>query len=683
MRRSSWLGVALAMSLAAGGVKAASAPAAGTTGIDPGNIDHNVRPGDDFWGYVNGGWARGQAIPPDRSYWGDAARLREQSAARVRGILEGAKAATPEARKMGAFYAAYMDEAAIEAKGIAPLRPDLARIAALRTPADIARFMADFERRQPLTAAIGAQSVFPISPGVGADLKDPTRNTFGLSQGGLGLPDRDYYLSTDPKMAAAREAYRVYLARLFTLTGFGQPQARADRVMAFEADLAKGHWARADLRDFDKTYNPMTEARLAASAPGFDWSGYLLKLGVPGINPIIVGQPTAMTAFAKLAAATPVQTWRDYLVAHVANAEAPYLTKAFVDADFEFHGKALSGVPELRARWKRAVDLMNLCMGDAIGREYVRRYFPPQAKAQIEAMIGEIKTAFAHRIDRLTWMAPETKLRAMAKLAALKVEVGYPDKWRSYAGLQILPGDLYGDVSRSGAFEQAYQFGKLKHPVDRSAWGFTTEPQTVNAFNYGNLLKLAFPAGYLAPPYFDPAADPAVNYGGIGSTIGHEISHSFDDQGAKLDERGRLITWWTPADAAAFKASTTALADQFSAYEPLAGVHENGRLTLGENTGDLGGLVAALDAYHASLKGRTAPVIDGLTGDQRFFIAYAQAHRWIYRENFLRQVLATDPHGADPYRADTVRNVDAWYAAFDVKPGDKLYLAPDQRVRIW
>ncbi|MFI4950461.1 MAG: M13 family metallopeptidase [Caulobacterales bacterium] len=671
MRKGLLIAAAASAALLAAQANAAGRPEIGDAGLELSSVDHAVKPGDDFWGYVNGGWSKQQTIPADRSYWGDAARLREQAVDRVRGILEDAQKnpTTEDARKIGALYAAFMDEKTIEAKGAAPLKPDLARVAALKTPAEVARLMATWERRQPLGSLVGVQSIFPVSPGVGADLKDPTRNTFGLGQGGLGLPDRDYYLSSDPKMAEARAAYRTYLTSLFTLVGQSEPAARADRVIAFETELAKGHWARVELRNLDKAYNPMTTAELAAKAPGFDWAGYLATLGVAGVNPIIVGQPSAMTAFGKLAAATPMQTWRDYLTAHWASAQAPYLSKPFVDANFAFYGKALSGVPELRARWKRGVDYVNLSMGDAVGREYARRYFPPQAKAQVEAMIGEIKAAFDRRIDKLTWMAPQTKLRAKTKLAALKIEVGYPDKWRNYSALKIVPGDLYGDTKAVAAFEQDYQFGKLKVPVDRSEWGFTTAPQTVNAYNYGTLLKLAFPAGYVAPPFFDPAADPAVNYGAIGSTIGHEISHSFDDQGAKLDEKGRLITWWTPADSAAFAQSTGALADPFRASEPLPGVHVQGRLARGESTGGLGG--------------KPAPVIDGLTGDQRFFMAYAQAHRWIYRDSFLRQLLATDPHGADPFRADTVRNLAEWYAAFDVKPGDKLYLAPDQRVRIW
>ncbi len=685
MRKGLLCATALMAVLAAGRAGAGDKPEMGAFGLETSSVDRSVRPGDDFWGYVNNGWMKTQTIPADRPYWGDAARLREQSLNRVRGILDdSAKAsATPDARKVGLLYAAYMDEAGVEARGIAPLRPDLARIAAVRTPADLARTLARFELSQPLTALVAGQAIFPVSPGVNADLKDPTRNELYLGQGGLGLPDRDYYLSADPKMVQARAAYRDYLVTLFTLIGQSRPDVRADRTIALETELAKSHWTRADRRDFDKTYNPMTVAELERRAPGFEWRTYLTALGVGDRKGLVVSETTALEGFARLAAATPMETWRDYLTAHLTNAEAPYLTKAFVDADFAFHGKALSGTPELRARWKRGVDLVNLSMGDAVGHEYANRYFPPAAKAQVEAMIGQLKAAFDRRIDTLAWMAPETKLRAKAKLAALKIEVGYPDHWRDYGTLKLVPGDLYGDLARVTAFEQAYQFGKLRQPVDRSEWGLNTTPQTVNAFNYGSLLKLAFPAGYVAPPFFDPAADPAVNYGAIGSTIGHEISHSFDDQGAKLDDKGRLIRWWTPADTAAFAKSTGALADQFAAYEPLPGLKENGRLTLGENVGDLGGIVAALDAYHASLGGKPAPVIDGLTGDQRFFMAFAQAHRWIYREDFLRQLIATDPHGADPFRADTVRNLDEWYAAFDVKPGDKLYLAPDQRVRIW
>jgi putative endopeptidase len=677
--------VCAAATLAAPAALAAGKPEFGNSGLDLSAMDRTVRPGDDFWRYMNGGWAAAQTIPADRSYWGDAARLRELSLNQVRGILdEAVKApATADARKVGALYSAYMDEAAVAAKGLTPLRPDLARIAAIETPADLARVMAGFERHQPLTSALAAQSIFPVSPGIDSDLRDPTRHALYLGQGGLGLPDRDYYLSQDAKMAEARAAYRTYLVTLFTLIGQSQPQARADRVIALETALAQSHWALVDRRDFDKIYNPMSPADLAKTAPGFDWATYLGAYGVGGRKRLVVNEVSALQRFAKLAAATPMQTWRDYMTAHLVNAEAPYLPKPFVEADFAFHGKALTGAPELRERWKRGVDIANLNLGDAIGVEYARRYFPPQAKAQVQAMIAEIKAAFDRRIDTLTWMAPETKLRAKAKLAALKVEVGYPDHWRDYSALKLKAGDLYGIVAAAGAFATAYELAKLDKPVDRSEWSLTTTPQTVNAFNYGSLLKLAFPAAFVAPPFFDPAADPAVNYGALGSTIGHEISHSFDDQGSKLDEKGRLITWWTPDDTAAFAKSTGALADQFSAYEPLPGVHVQGRLTLGENVGDLGGVVAALDAYHASLGGKPAPVIDGLTGDQRFFLSYAQAHRWIYRDAFLRQLLATDPHGADPFRAATVRNIDAWYDAFDVKPGDKLYLAPADRVRIW
>jgi putative endopeptidase len=359
------------------------------------------------------------------------------------------------------------------------------------------------------------------------------------------------------------------------------------------------------------------------------------------------------------------------------------LSKPFVQANFDYFAAALQGTPMLAERWKRAVAQVNVSIGDAVGRDYAARYFPPEAKAQIDAMVAGIKAAYALRIDRLDWMTADTKVKAKAKLANLKIEIGYPDHWRDYSGLNIARGDLYGDVQRANAFEYGRDLAKLGQPVDRTEWSFSTTPQTVNAFNTGPLIKLEFPAGFLAPPYFDPAADPAVNYGAIGTVIGHEISHSFDDQGAKLDEKGRLINWWTDDDVKAFKAKTLALAAQYDAYEALPGLHLQGKLELGENVGDLGGLVVALDAYHASLGGRPAPVLDGLTADQRYFLSYAQAHRGTVRDDYLRQLVATDPHSPDRFRADDVRNLDAWYAAFDVKPGDKLFLTPEERVRIW
>ena len=685
MLRHHLLAAAAGFVLLAAATVAFAKPEFGTVGLDTAAMDTSVRPGDDFNAYMNGGWLKTVVIPPDRSSWGDVARLREQSAARVRGLAEAAAKAPASAdeTRFGDLYASFMDEAAIEAKGIAPLKPDLARIAAIRTPADLARTLAALERRQPPFGYGSPQPSFPVYPSVGIDAKEPTRASSELLQGGLGLPDRDYYLVDDPKFKGARGDYHTYLATLFRLAGIPGGEVRADRVIAFETALAKTHWNRIDTRNADKTYNPMSPAELAAKAPGFDWKTYLAGAGFAARPVLIIDMPSAMTGFASLAAATPMQTWRDYLTARVIGNAAPVLPRAFVDADFAFRGKALAGTPELAVRWKRGVGQLNLGMGDAVGKVYAARYFPPAAKTKIEGMVAEIKAAMAHRIDGLDWMSASTKVRAKVKLANLKIEVGTPDRWRDYAKLAIVRGDAFGNAQRAAAFEYARNLADLNRPVDRAQWWLTLTPQTVNAFNAGPLIKLAFPAGYLAPPAFDPDADPAVNYGAIGTVIGHEISHSFDDQGAKLDETGHLIDWWTPADVKAFEASTGRLAAQYDAYEPLPGVHLKGRLQLGENVGDLGGLAAALEAYHASLGGKPAPVLDGLTGDQRFFLAYAQAHRSILREAYLRQIVATDPHSPDRFRSYNVRNIDAWYAAFDVKPGDKLYLAPADRVRIW
>ena len=657
----------------------------GTIGLDESGMDRTVRPGDDFWAYMNGGWLKAVEIPADRSYWGDVARLREQSLARVRDILIAAASSpsTVDARKFGNLYASYMDEATAETKGAAPLAPDLRRIAAIQTPRDLARAMATLERVQPPFSYGSAQSSFPVHADVDIDLKNPRIYAASLSQGGLGLPDRNYYLGDDPKFAVARQAYRTYIVKLFELAGIADREARADRIVALETELAKIQWTRIDSRDLEKTFNPMSPEQLAAIAPGFDWRTYLEAAGFARESQLIVAQASAITGFAKLAGATPLETWRDYMSARIISNAAPLLSKGFVDANFAFFGQALAGTPQLTDRWKRAVAQVNNSMGDAVGREYAARYFPPAAKAKIEAMVVELKAAMARRIDGLDWMAPQTKVRAKTKLANLKIEVGYPDHWRNYSRLTIAKGNLYGDVQNANAFEYDRNLAKLGQLVDRSEWAIFATPQTVNAFNAGALVKLVFPAARMAPPFFDPDADPAVNYGAIGSVIGHEISHSFDDQGAKLDEKGHLINWWTQADVNAFKAATGRLATQYDAYEALPGVHLQGSLELGENVGDLGGLAAALDAYHASLGGKPAPVIDGLTGDQRFFLGNAQCKRWLYRDPMLRQVIATDPHAPDKYRAFTVRNLDAWYDAFDVKPGDKLYLTPAQRVHIW
>ncbi len=683
MISGAWRAGLLAAALLATGAAATDKPMFGDVGLDVTAGDPSVKPGDDFYRYANGGWDDRTVIPQDRAWYGENLRLSELVAARTREIIQtDAKApTTPDETKVGDFYGAYMDEAAIEAKGAAPLKPDLDLIAGVKDARDLARVMAVLTRTSP--DGQRAQSTFPVDNGVDVDLKHPTRYQGALQQGGLGLPDKSYYVAGDAAKAKAQGAYRTYVATLFRLAGFDDPDGRAARVYALEARLAPSHFDRADERDEDKTYNPMTPAELAGEAPGFDWALYLRTAGLGGESVLRVMEPSAMTGFAAEVSATPIATWRDYLAAHRIADGAPWLSKPFVDAHFAFNGTALNDVPQILPRWKRGVRFTDAALGKAIGKTYARKYFPASSKAELEGMVADIKVAMAGRIDRLAWMTPATKARAKTKLNNLRVEVAYPDHWLSYAALEVRRDDAYGNAQRAFAFSRAHDLAKLGKPVDRTEWWPSANPQTVNAFNAGPLVKLVFPAGYLEPPHFDPKADPAVNYGSIGAVIGHEITHSFDDQGAKLDETGALSDWWTPADVAAFKAATDGLAAQYSTYEPLAGMHVNGRLTLGENTADLGGVLAALDAYHASLKGKPAPVLDGMTGDQRFFRSYAQSWREKQRDGDLRTQLSTDPHAPSRLRALTVRNVDAWYAAFDVKPDEKLALAPKDRVRIW
>lgn len=660
-------------------------PMFGAFGIDTAANDLSVAPGDDFPGYVNGKWYATAQIPADRSWYSEMLRINEETVARVRAIDENAGTAptSDNERKFGDYYASYMDEAAIEAKGKTPIAADLARVSAIANPHDLAVTMAYLERGMAPNLFGAAQSAFPVAPGIGSDLKNPTRNVSGFDQGGLGLPDKDYYTNPDPEVAKLRTAYRDYAITMFHLAGWTDDPARADRVIALEGKIAASHWTRVDSRDFAKTYNPMTLAQLSAVAPGFDWSAYLQEAKLGGQPRYIVSEPSAMTGFAKLVPEVPVETWRDYLALRVIGNAAPMLSKSFVDADFAYHVKALTGTPQMRARWKRAVGFTNVALGDAVGQIYASRYFPASSKTAMLKMVGELRTAMAARIDRLDWMAPQTKARAKKKLANLLIQVGYPDHWRDYSAFKVVRGDAYGNYIRAAQFEYDRWIGKLDKPVDRGEWSISATPQTVNAFNAGSQVKLVFPAAFLAPPEFDPNADPAVNYGAIGAVIGHEITHSFDDQGAKLDENGMLADWWTPTDVKAFEAATAKLAAQFDAYVPGPGLKVNGRLTLGETTADLGGMLVALDAYRASLKGKPAPIIGGLTGDQRFFMSYAQIWREIQRPEDLRDQVTNDPHPPGRYRAMTVRNVDAWYAAFGVKLGQKMALAPADRVRIW
>lgn len=661
---------------AQGTTPAAARPELGSFGFDAAGMDRSVTPGNDFYRFANGSWDRTTPIPADRSSWGGFGVLRDLSDQRTREIIEAAAAGGGApgsvAQKVGDFYASFMDEQAIEAKGLAPLRPELDRIAALRTASDLSRYFGD-AMRGGLDAPIGLAVI--------QDLKDNSVYSAYVFQGGLGLPDRDYYLDdSNPKFVEARAKYKAHVARMLTLAGIADAAAKAERIYDLETKIAKTHWTRAESRQVEKLYNPVATDALAARMPGVDWAAYLAAGGIAQPK-IVVAQPSAITGTAALFASEPIAVWQDYLTFHTLSRAAPLLPKAFVEEDFAFKGTTLAGTPQLKERWKRGTDLINNGMGEAVGELYVAKYFPPDAKAKAEQLVKNLIAAFDVRLQNLDWMAPATKDQARAKLAAFTYKIGYPDKWRDYSTLEIRPGDAYGNAIRAARFEYQRNLDKIGKPVDRSEWGMT--PQTVNAYANPLLNEIVFPAAILQPPFFDPNADDAVNYGGIGAVIGHEISHHFDDQGRKFDKNGNLAEWWTAADAERFKAYTDRVVAQYGAYEPLPGRKVNGELTLGENIADLAGLTVAYDAYKLSLGGKDAPVIDGFSGDQRFFLGWAQVWRNKYREPFMLQILTTDPHTPGNWRPYVVRNLDAWYKAFDVKPGEAFYLEPQARVKVW
>ena len=665
--------------------RASAAAGQGGFGIDLAAMDRSVVPGEDFYRYVNGTWLKTSQIPADRSSLAEFGRLDEMNSERSRAILEAAATAptTPEARKLGDFYASLMDEAAADARGVHPLAPQLARIAAIKTPADLARAIAEVSRGwlAPLPGGGSPVAPSPIATGVTVDLKNPTRYLPAIGQGGIGLPDRDYFFLEGPSFAKARAAYRAHLAAMFKLAGFSQSQARATRVYTLEMRIAQSHWTRQAQREVEKRYNIWSRADFAAKAPGLDWDAFLTAAGFAGQRTFLVSQTGTTIGAAQAAGEVPLQAWKDYLAFRAIHAFAPSGPKALVDENFAFNDRVLAGTPVLAARWKRAGQTMDRAMGSAIGRIYLDRHFPPEARAQAQIMTGEIKAAMGRRIAGLAWMTPQTKARALTKLAAARVEVGGQQPLRTYEGLIVRRDDAYGNVRRAAAHDYARNLAKLGRPVDRGEWQMV--PQTVNAQANPVLVKIMFPAGIMQGVFFDPAADPAVNYGAIGVVIGHELSHLFDDQGSKFDERGALNNWWTPDDLRQFTVAVEALAAQYGAYEPLPGAHLNGHLTLGENIADLAGLSLARDAYYASLNGAPAPVIDGFSADQRFYMAFNQVYRSLYREDALRQSLSTNPHSPGEWRAMEVRNVDPWYAAFDVKPGQKWYLPTEQRVRVW
>ena len=645
----------------------AAGPQIGAYGFDEAGMDRSIAPGDSFYDFANGSWAKATPIPADKADFGAFDMLADQSRERTRAILEEEQAKNTV---LGQAYATYLDTATIEAKGLAPIKPWLDRIKAV-TKATYPALLAEANRN-----GVG----IPFGGGVGQDAKDPETYIVSIRQSGLGLPDRDYYLSADPKLADAKAAYQAHIAKMFTLAGEPDAETRAKALVDFETQIATVSWTRIDSRNADKTYNKMTVAELARTAPGFDFATFLKANGT-SVETVIVAQPSAVASIARLIAAAPIEVLKDQLILRSLDGFADVLPAAFDRQQFAFYGTVLNGTPQQQERWKRAVTWTSAARSDDVSKLYVARHFPPETKAAADALVKNVLAAMAQRVDTLTWMAPETKVKARAKLAAFTPKIGYPDRWRDYAALRIVPGDAFGNDVRAAQWRHDYNNSRLGKPLQRWEWGMT--PMTVNAYANFGMVEIVFPAAILQPPFFDPKADPAINYGGIGAVIGHEISHHFDDQGAKFDGSGKLGQWWTDADVKAFSALTDRLVTQYDAYEPLPGQRVKGQLTLGENTADLAGLAAAYDAYRASLGGKPAPVINGMTGDQRFYLGWAQVWRRSYREAALRQRLLTDPHSPSEQRTDIVRNMDPWYAAFQPKPTQKLYLTPEQRVRIW
>jgi putative endopeptidase len=646
----------------------------GPWGFDDSGVDPKSNPGDSFFDFASGMWHARTGIPADKFRFGVFDAVEEKTLEQVRAIIEGAaKSPSPntDGGKVGALYSAFMDEARIEQLDVAPIVGDLAEIRRAKTKADIAVLMGRAR------GGVGG-SLFFVT--VSEDEKDPTRNTLHASQAGLGLPDRDYYLRDAFKDKKAK--YHEYVARMLDMAGWAEAQQRADEILALETRIAEASWSRAESRDRDKTYNPLTPAELDAYAPGFPWSAWFAAAEVGEAHSIVVRQNTAFPKLAKIFAETPLETLQAWQAFRVVDQTAPFLSERFVKAQFDFRAMELAGQPEPRQRWKRATLLVNRSLGEVVGKEYVAHHFPPESKAKMEELVGQLKLALRGRIENLPWMTPETKVKALEKLDLFGVKIGYPNKWRDYSALKIDPADLVGNIRRSTAFRWAYAVAKLDKPVDPDEWGMT--PQTVNAYYSATHNEIVFPAGILQPPFFDPNADMAVNYGGIGGVIGHEFTHGFDDQGRKYDGHGVLTQWWQPADAAKFQAEAAKYGAQYDTYAVAPGVNVKGAQTMGENIADLGGILLALDAYRASLHGQPALVLDGYTGEQRVFLGWAQVWRAKYRPEALMQQTTIDTHSPPRFRVDgPLRNVDAWYDAFGVKPGDKLYLKPEDRVRIW
>ena len=646
----------------------------GAWGFDLDGMNRTIRPGDDFFAYANGAYVDALEIPADRSRFGVFDALNELSIDRMHAVLERS-AADPQAqgdtRLIADFYRSYMDQARAEALGAEPLAADLAAVRQTTDHASLARLMGQNMK--------GFGGSF-FSAYVYDDAKSPDRYTVYFGQAGLGMPDRDYYL--EERFSAQKEKYQAYVAQLLTLVGWPEPEARAADILAMETKIAQVSWTRAERRDDDKTYNPYTLAELQAFAPAFPWQAFAEGADLGGVPKIVASENTAFPKIAEIFQETPVEVHQAWAAYTLADQAAPYLSNAFVQAHHEFREKTLSGQPEQRPRWKRAVSAVDSNVGEALGRLYVAEYFPPESKAKMDALVADVKTAMRGRIERLTWMGDETKAKALEKLSKFTVKIGYPEEWRDYGGLEIRADDLYGNIERAAAFDWAFRVGRLDQPVDPNEWGMT--PPTVNAYYSPTKNQIVFPAAILQPPFFDPEADPAINYGAIGGVIGHEITHGFDDQGRKSDGDGRLADWWTAQDAERFMEQARKLGAQYSAIEPLPGLRINGDLSMGENIADLGGLLLGLDAYRLSLQGQEAPVIDGFSGEQRVFLGWAQVWRGKYREDALRRQLVTGPHSPGEYRVNVpITNIDAWYEAYEVQPENRMYVAPEDRVRIW
>lgn len=652
----------------------ADKPAPLASGIDKSNADQSVRAQDDLYRHVNGQWLANTPIPADKSNYGSFTRLADDAEVQLKAIIEQAAAAQAapgtDQQKVGDFFASFMDTNTLEQRGLGPIAGTLAEIDALDSKAAL---MAWFGR----AARQGIKT--PVVAFINQDKRDASRYAVYAYQSGLGLPDRDYYFKDDEKSAALREAYRAHIARSFALAG---QSANAEVVYAIEIALAQGHWARVDNRDPVKTYNKTPLAELSTLAAGPAWDQWTRTLGVDGEADIIVYQPSYLSTFAQVLADEPLEHWQQYAKWQVISGASPLLNKALDDENFAFYKKTLRGIEAQQARWKRGVQLTDEVIGEAVGKIYVAKHFPPEAKARMEQLVQNLLTAFGKGIDGLEWMTPDTKKAAHEKLAKFTYKIGYPDKWRDYSSLEIRADDLYGNAVRAAEFEYDRNLAKLGQPIDKTEWHMT--PQTVNAYYNPVANEIVFPAAILQPPFFNMAADDAVNYGGIGAVIGHEIGHGFDDSGSQYDGDGNLRNWWTDTDRAEFDQRTAALVAQYNNYEPLPGELVNGKLTLGENIGDLGGMTIAHKAYLLSLAGQAAPVLDGLTGEQRFFMGWAQVWARLYRDAELSQRLVTDPHSPSEYRCNgIVRNMPEFHAAFGVKEGDALYLAPEQRVKIW